>query len=238
MRRFWIKILGNIYPFFYFWRVRHWTDQIFSVIGLCLAICILSLPMAAQNISEQEDGGAEGMAGPVFVAPKPARKSQDVQQMFKYASSVSRDIEGKMTDVYVKWRIHTDKDNFTLFLVPSLFVIAKGNSDYIEEYYSTIKFHDFSSKEENQRVSTGTIPHNRRAFPTVAQFFTPDIYAPTMFKASVLSPFNKKNRKYYKYKAETLTDGSVLITFIPRLDNTQLVVGSAITEKETGRILR
>jgi len=193
--------------------------------------------MAAQDISEQEDGGADEMTSSVLDVPQPAKKSQDVQQMFKYAASVSRDIDGKTTDVYVKWRIHTDRDNFSLFWVPSLYVIAKGNSDYIEEYYSTIKFHDFSSKEETQRVTTGTIPHNRRAFPTVAQFFTPDIYAPTMFKASILSPFNKKNRKYYKYKAESLQDGTVSITFVPRLDNTQLVIGKANTEKATGRIL-
>ena len=193
--------------------------------------------MAAQEISEREGGGAEEVAGAVITVPQPAKKSQDVQQMFKYASSVSRDIEGKMTDVYVKWRIHTDRDNPSLFLVPSLFVIAKGNSDYIEEYYSTIKFHDFATKEETQRVSNGTILHNRHTFPTVVQFFTPDIYAPTMFKASILSPFNRKNRKYYKYKSQALQDSAVLITFVPRFDNTQLVIGKAVTEKSTGRIL-
>ena len=207
--------------------------------GLCLAVCIFIpfLTIAAQEPSEQLSVAGEAMAGNIPAVSISAGKSKYVRKMFQYASSVSRDIEGRTTDVYFKWRIHTDRKNPSLFLVPSLYVIAKGNTDYVEEYYTTVKFHNFSDREEIQRANSGTIPHNRKTFPTVARSFTPDIYAQTFFKESILSPFNKANGKYYKYGSSELTDSTVSIAFVPRTDNTQLVKGKAVVDKASGRIL-
>ena len=58
------------------------------------------------------------------------------------------------------------------------------------------------------------------------------------YEGHVLSPFNKHNRRYYRYTQISLMNGATRIDFRPKLYNTQLLNGYAIVETETGRILR
>jgi hypothetical protein len=161
-----------------------------------------------------------------------------VGRMFGYADSISRDLEGKNADVYIKCRIKVERSNSLLFFIPSMYVIAKGSHDYVEEYYSTIPLGKSGFDGEVPHVYTGTILSDRdvKSVPAVARYLTSDIYSPTLFRSSILSPFNRKNRKYYLYKVANIKDGLSRVVFKPRIDNTRLVQGSVIVDRNTGRI--
>lgn len=160
-----------------------------------------------------------------------------MRRMFTYINTIPTNIENTKTNVYVKYRIHTDKRNFTLLCVPTMYAIAKGRRDYIGESYSTLKFHDINTYDEIRHINISTIPHYRKTFPTIIEYFTPNIYASTLFKGRMLSPFNSDNRKYYHYQIAFLLNGKVKVSYSPKLNNTQLVKGWALADYNSGRII-
>lgn len=163
-----------------------------------------------------------------------------MNRMFRYASIVnnkSTDSIGTKTNIYLKYRISTDKRNFTLFCVPTMYAIAKGNRNYFGEIYTTLKYNGNYDYEEQDNIRTGTIPHNRKAFPTLLQYLSPTLYNNTLFKNQILSPFNSDNHKFYKYKVTFLTNGRAKVSYKPRIYNTQLVRGWAMVNYWTGRVI-
>lgn len=160
-----------------------------------------------------------------------------IRRMFSYSKTINKNTNGLKTNIYLKYRIHTDKRNFTLFCVPTMYEIAKGNREYFGETYSTISFNKINDYKELEYISTGTIPHNRKTFPTLLGYLTPSIYENTLFKNQILSPFEKSNHKYYKYNVTFLLNGKVKISYKPRVYSTQLVHGWALADYSTGRII-
>lgn len=156
--------------------------------------------------------------------------------MFEYSSSVSWENTAKESDVYVKWVIRKEKSNSLLRLIPSMYFLTKENDEYILEYCYTVWFNDPLKREGVRKLFSGTLPINSNALPTVTGFYTPDIYSETLFDNYVLSPFSTANKKYYSYSSYEESDSTVRISFKPKIDNTQLVNGEALTEKTTGKV--
>ena len=69
------------------------------------------------------------------------------------------------------------------------------------------------------------------------KYLTPQIYSETMIEDHLLSPFNKHNKIYYRYKVSFLLNGTAKIEFHPRGNNTQLVKGFALVDYATGRVI-
>jgi hypothetical protein len=67
---------------------------------------------------------------------------------------------------------------------------------------------------------------------------TPNIYDIDLYDGHILSPFNKVNRRYYRYNQKLQSDGTTRLEFRPKNYNTQLLNGYAIVDTETGRIMR
>ena len=86
-----------------------------------------------------------------------------MNRMFRYAAEVNKglkNLNGTQTNAYLKYRIKTDKRNFTLFCVPTMYAIARGNRDYLGEIYTTLKYKGHYEYEELDNINIGTIPHN------------------------------------------------------------------------------
>jgi hypothetical protein len=163
-----------------------------------------------------------------------------LHRVFHYFSTIDTTATDTMeTYSYTHFRLTTDKRNFTLMLVPTMYVVAHGNMrDYVGEAYYRFLNTGYHTVGEEQLLQVSTIPHHRRAMETVISYLTPHIYETTMVDNYLLSPFVKANSKFYKYRVSFLLNGSARIEYKPKRDNTQLVSGEAIVDYYTGQVIR
>ena len=173
-----------------------------------------------------------------YLCAKQKKDTLILERIYQYREANLSEFESKEDNVYTKFRYNVERRNLTLWLIPTMYVVAKDPREYIQEAYSKVKFKDAHNFDINSQVLTGTISHNRKAMPTLIDFMTPDIYNVDFYEGHVLSPFNKWNRHYYRFKQIRLTNGNTRLDFRPKLYNTQLLNGYAVVETETGRILR
>ena len=142
-------------------------------------------------------------------------------------------------NVYAKFRFNVERRNPTLWLIPTMYVLAKDERHYIRETYNKVLLTDEHDYDILYQVKSGTIRRNRKAMPTLRELVYPKIYDVALYDGHILSPFHRANRKFYKFREETnASDGTTRIDFKPKLYNTQLLNGYAIVETETGRILK
>lgn len=155
-------------------------------------------------------------------------------------AATQTDALGFSTNVYVKHLYRTHRRNATLWVVPSMYAIARGERSFVSEQYGRFTFHDTPSDYDQLRqVYYTTIPHQRRTMPILLELLTPCLYDATLYGDHVLSPFCRENRVFYKYTSSPLSAGQVRLYFRPRfVNNTQLVTGRAIIDGTTGRIIQ
>ncbi|MBO4464096.1 MAG: hypothetical protein J5797_07870 [Prevotella sp.] len=161
-----------------------------------------------------------------------------LRQLFTYAKNYTEGIEGFQSNVYIKHLYQTHQRNFTLWCVPSMYAIARGQRAFVSEQYSRLTFKEDGKLDNRRQVYYTTIPHNRRTMPTLLEFITPRIYDETIYGDHILSPFNHYNRVFYRYTTDSIDGKLDSISFRPRyVNNTQLVKGKAIVERSTGRVI-
>ena len=159
-------------------------------------------------------------------------------RIYQYQKEHTTAIEGIEDNVYAKFRFNVERRNVTLWLIPTMYVLAKDPREYIRESYNKVTFKNAHEFDLSNQLLSGTIRKNRKAMPTLLDYATPNIYDIDLYNGHMLSPFNKTNRRYYRFTQKRQKDGTTRLEFRPKLYNTQLVNGYAIVETETGRIIR
>lgn len=169
--------------------------------------------------------------------PRPDKEL--LQRVFSYSTKVdSGDIKCETTYSYTKYSLYIRKRNITLLAVPTMWAVAHGGKrHYLGENYEQIKISNKNQSEVQRLIGLSTIPSHRESLTTVSKYLTPDIYAPTIFKDNILSPFHVANQQYYHYQVTFLLNGTARINFRPKVDNTQLVRGQALVNYSDGRII-
>ena len=177
---------------------------------------------------------------PSTVFSRSTRDSLVLNRIFTYTRNYTpNSVYGLSTNVYTKTNINVWKRNSLLWLIPSMYSIADGDRYLVSEAYSKLRFKEINDYESQRKACFSTIRHNRRALPTVVEFMTPAIYNSCLYNDHILSPFNKHNRRYYRYKVLTSINGMVIVEFKPALpDNTQLISGEAYVDEATGRVVK
>lgn len=157
---------------------------------------------------------------------------------FVYSARHKRAVQKESTQaMYLKYHFDIEKRNPTLFLVPSLYTIAKGNRHYFGEVYGTIRNDTLGNTHLNELIKLSTIGSSSRTMPVMLDYINPKFYAKTIFGNNILSPFHRSNRKLYKFR-HGMTRNRVYTLYIrPRTSNTQLVWGSAVISEDNGRII-
>jgi len=146
--------------------------------------------------------------------------------------------KGLTFGVYAKYSIKTNRRNVLLMTVPTLFNVARDEKrEHVGEMYQEVEIDDKGAATVKRRFEHTTLPRRRIAMPAVRQYLTPNIYGERLIDNHILSPFNRKNRKYYRYQARVKDEGTATLTFKPKIDNTQLVRGSADVDIVSGRIM-
>lgn len=161
-----------------------------------------------------------------------------LQRVLTYKQSVAEEVDAIHTNIYLRYYFKTDKRNITLVAIPSMYAISRGHREYAGETYSNIYIKNNTIAEATRQLNTGTIPHHRSAMTTMMKYLMPNIYDITVLDNQILSPFNYYNTALYKYDITYLTDSRVEIAFRPKRHNTQMISGTAIADRGTGRIIR
>jgi len=165
-----------------------------------------------------------------------AADSTLLHRIWNYRRNFSQPVNGLQQNVYMRYSFSTERRNVLLFLVPTMYVLAKGDRDYIGESYCKLKFRDIYDYDQQRQVVCGTIPRNRTAMPAMLEYITPNLYNETLYPEHLLSPFHQTNRRCYRYQVNIAKGGLSVVHFRPRMNNTQLVSGSAVIDTETGRV--
>lgn len=171
-----------------------------------------------------------------------ARSSTDslvLQRIFNYRRNYTTgDIGGHTSYVYIKRNFNIWKRNFTLWFVPSMYSVAEGERSHLSESYNKIRFYNFDEYDSKCLVTFSTIRHNRHTMPITSEFLMPDIYSTCIYPDHILSPFNRNNHRFYRYRIRYKDNETAVVTFKPRfLNNTQLVSGEANVNTQTGRVV-
>lgn len=164
--------------------------------------------------------------------------SSMVSRISGYGASMAGLLDGVHTNMYIRYSIKTERRNPTLMAIPTMFYIAQGQRENAGETYSKIHIRGRSIAEATTQVSVSTIRHNGKAMPVLLKYLMPDIYSTTMIDSQILSPLNGNNTRLYRYTVTYLTGNRAEVVFRPRRYNTQLVSGSAIADRATGRVIR
>ena len=157
-------------------------------------------------------------------------------RIWNYQRNYSQPISGLTQNVYLCYGFKTERRNPTLFLVPTMYVIAKGDRQYVGESYCKVKFQNLDKYDLQRQVVSGTIPRQRTAMPAMLQSITPNFYDDTIYPDYLLSPFHRTNRHRYTYTISDSEGGLAIVSFRPRRPNTHLVSGQAVVDNSTGRL--
>ena len=159
-----------------------------------------------------------------------------LNKIWSYAKHLDVNLKGKEQNVYMSYSFMTKRRNFTLWLIPTLYSIAKGDRNYFSESYCRMKFIDDEEFEMKRQVVCGTIPSYRNVMPTLMELVAPRIYDVSIYPDQILSPFNKSNRHFYSYQTYFTDTHQCIVQFSPRTDNTQLIKGHAVVNTDDGYI--
>jgi hypothetical protein len=165
-----------------------------------------------------------------------SRDSLLLFRVWNYTKNHQQSTDGIEKNVYMSYTFQTKRRNPTLFLIPTMYSIAKGDREYVGEAYYKMRFHNAFRYDLHRQVLCGTIPHNRNVMPNIFQYMTPDLYNETLYGDKILSPFHYSNRFFYKYLIIPVNSNLFIVRFRPRTNNTQLIKGRAFVEMESGRI--
>ncbi|MCR5513352.1 MAG: DUF5686 family protein [Prevotella sp.] len=139
-------------------------------------------------------------------------------------------------NLYIVYHFSTKRRNALLYLIPTMYSIARGEKDYVGETYSKLRYRSANDYEFYRQVTCGTIPHQRDVMPILFELATPNLYNVHLYRNRILSPFHRTNRFFYKYRVSRV-GGYAVIHFRPRSSNTQLIKGEVNVDLFTGRIL-
>lgn len=162
-----------------------------------------------------------------------------MKRVFGYAASVDT-VGGNPggSYAYLKYDIRTNRRNAILLAIPTMFAVANGGDrDHVGETYSRVTSRRPGEFSATRLLERSTVPHQMRTMPTVLKYLTPMVYDEMLIDRRILSPFNYANRRFYRYRVTQFAPGVALVSFRPRLKNTQLVRGWARVAEATGQVI-
>ncbi len=173
---------------------------------------------------------------PSIILSKTKKDTLVLELLFKYKDIHAKDVNGITENIYLRYSFQTKRRNPTLFLIPTMYTIAKGQREYIGETYGKITFNETGRYDIKRQIVSGSLPNYRKTMPILLNYIIPDLYNVCLFDEHILSPFNKTNRRFYRYRIKEMSHYEDYVSFRPRIQNTQLIRGSAVVDRRTGRI--
>ena len=112
-----------------------------------------------------------------------------ISRMWDYYDHCTYNIEGVEKNLYTVYHFSTKRRNALLYLIPTMYSIARGDKDYVGESYSKLTYHSAHDYSIHRQVICGTIPRNRNVMPVIFELITPNLYGVQLYPNRILSPF-------------------------------------------------
>ncbi|MBR1547449.1 MAG: hypothetical protein IJ637_01825 [Prevotella sp.] len=176
-------------------------------------------------------------AMPSICFARDALDSLVMNRVWNFQRNFTQSVDGVEQTVYIRSTFDSERRNLSLFLVPSMYSIARGERQFLGESISKLTFQDVGRYGVRRQIVSSTIPHNRAVMASQLQYITPSLYDVSLYPGHLLSPFHRFNRHYYRYSISRTNERMAVVTFRPVLRNTQLVRGRAVVDYSTGRLV-
>ncbi len=160
-----------------------------------------------------------------------------LQKIVTYRTSIATSDDTLATNLYLQYHFNTKRRNFTLATIPTMHSVSRGAREFAGESLTDLLLSDGIIVSSNRRLHVSTVPRYRTVMTPAQRYLLPNIYGKTLFGTDLLSPFNVHNTKLYKYKIVATTGNIAELSFRRKRRSTQLVSGTALVDKESGRIV-
>ena len=163
-----------------------------------------------------------------------------MQKVFSYAQGRDFTSQGFGLGVYVRNTMRTKRKGIIMRYVPGMFRLEKGTNDYFGESLERYQIRPTGEISKKTIAAYSTMPY----LPLTRDYwlgrYSLSIYSTNLFTDRILSPLNRRNRKFYRYRRNyDYSSGGrrvVNVEAIPRFPNTQLVAGNFDVDSHTGEV--
>lgn len=218
---------------------NHWSMR--GVVAF-LMLLLFACPVVAEREASDQDSATRSTAVAVPLLPNKTKERTGqtiIELVFLYGKQAESTFKLQDTSyAYTKFFLRVDRKNPTLLLVPSVYAIAhRAEREFVGESYNKLYVNSERHYESENLINLTTIPHKQRAFDVMLKYLTPNIYQETIIDNTIISPFHATNHRFYHYKTSNMANGQTLLAFTPKRKNTQLVIGTAIVDTQSGRVV-
>ena len=116
-----------------------------------------------------------------------------INRMWDYYEHPERIADGER-NVYIMCHIGTKRRNALLWVIPTMYSIARGDRDYIGEAYTKLRYHGTNNYHFHRQVFCSTVPHQRDVMPFIFELITPNLYGVQLYPDGILSPFHRSSQ--------------------------------------------
>lgn len=185
-----------------------------------------------------DDGGGE--TKPFLQKTESTLENFILTNLLENVSHHAGTVEAYKAQMYVRGQYHVHSRNALIRLVPDMFRFYKQVSDYVTESVIDFNYTAPDIYDMKMRALTGTFRRNQSEMRNTLDFFTLNIYSPTLLPNMLLSPLEIDARAHYSYHLDSLSgDADSLkyhIRIVPRRNSTQLLRGTMVVNDGTWTI--
>lgn len=190
---------------------------------------------------------AEDAGGSETIVASSARRRDSINadsvmaRVFSFTQRYGLRAAAFRSSVYVRHTLATKRRNIFTRYMPDMLRLERGSHEYLGEQMSQYQFRPPAEVYRKDIASFSTMPYLRQEKDEWIGRYSLSIYEPNIFTDRILSPVNRRNRKYYRYRYQScyIANGQrvVCVQVKPRISNTQLVRGTLSVEEQTGRVV-
>ncbi len=163
-----------------------------------------------------------------------------IEKVYSYATANQLEIGRYESEMYLKFTVDNERRNVGMRLIPFIGKQEKGKRSYLGESIVRYSYTAPGITDRKEIAFYCTMPYIHSLQDVFIADANVSVYAPTLLRDRLLSPLNRKNKAFYKYRktGSYSTDGKriVRIRIVPKVFNMQLVKGYMDVVEESGRV--
>ncbi len=163
-----------------------------------------------------------------------------IEKVYSYTTANQLEIGRYESEMYLKFTVDNERRNVAMRLIPFVGKQEKGKRSYLGESIVKYSYTAPGITDRKEMAFYSTMPYIHSLQDVFIADANVSVYSPTLLRDRLLSPLNRKNKAFYKYKKDGSysKDGNkiVRIMIVPKVFNMQLVRGYMDVVEESGRV--
>lgn len=163
-------------------------------------------------------------------------------RVYRFGQQEAANKSGFETELYAQHYLRTHRKGILARYIPGMIKMEKADNEYFGELLARYQYHPLGNIDKKIIANYSTMPYLHIPRDRWIGRYSFSIYSTNFFSDNVLSPFNHRNKGYYRYRVNnTYTYAGRQIANIgvePRVWNMQLVRGTADIDVLSGEVKR